>query len=103
MEKAKRVVMVESTFDWDDVGEWPAIERHYSKDENGNVFKGAGVALDASGNLTFSEDGHCITLLGVKDLIVVQSGDATMVCHKDKAQEVKALVQVVGEQNPSLT
>ena len=103
MEKAKRVVMVESTFDWDDVGEWPAIERHYSKDENGNVFKGAGVALDASGNLTFSEDGHCITLLGVKDLIVVQSGDATMVCHKDKAQQVKALAQAVGEQNPSLT
>ena len=42
MEKAKRVVMVESTLDWDDVGEWPAIERHYSKDENGNVL-GAGL------------------------------------------------------------
>ena len=55
--------------------------------------------IDASGNLTFSEDGHCITLLGVKDLIVVQSGDATMVCHKDKAQQVKALAQAVGEQN----
>ena len=103
MEKAERVAMVESSFDWDDVGEWPAIERHYPKDENGNVFKGDGVALDSSGNLTFSESGHCITLLGVKDLIVVQSGDATMVCHKDKAQEVKALAQAVGSQNPSLT
>ena len=103
MEKAKRVAMVESSFDWDDVGEWPAIERHYPKDENGNVFKGEGIALDSRGNLTFSETGHCITLLGVKDLIVVQSGDATMVCHKDKAQEVKALAQAVGNQNPSLT
>ncbi|HAD20550.1 MAG TPA: mannose-1-phosphate guanyltransferase, partial [Opitutae bacterium] len=103
MEKAERVAMVESSFDWDDVGEWPAIERHYPTDENGNVFKGEGVALDSSGNLTFSESGHCITLLGVKDLIVVQSGDATMVCHKDKAQEVKALAQAVGSQNPSLT
>ena len=55
--------------------------------------------MDASGNLTFSEDGHCITLLGVKDLIVVQSGDATMVCHKDKAQQVKALAQAVGEKS----
>ena len=73
------------------------------KDENGNVFKGEGVALDSTDNLTFSESGHCITLLGVKDLIVVQSGDATMVCHKDKAQEVKALAQAVGSQNPSLT
>ena len=103
MEKADGVVMLESDFDWDDVGEWPAIARHYSADENGNVFKGEGVALDSSGNLTFSESGHCITLLGVKDLIVVQSGDATMVCHKDKAQEVKALAQAVGSQNPSLT
>ena len=103
MEKAERVAMVESTFDWDDVGEWPAIERHYPKDENGNVFKGDGVALDASDNLTFSEQGHCITLLGVKDLIVVQSGDATMVCHKDKAQEVKALAQEIGNINPDLT
>jgi len=103
MEKAERVAMVESSFDWDDVGEWQAIERHYPKDENGNVFKGEGVALDSSSNLAFSESGHCITLLGVKDLIVVQSGDATMVCHKDKAQEVKALAQAVGSQNPSLT
>ena len=103
MEKAERVAMVKSTFDWDDVGEWPAIERHYPKDENGNVFKGDGVALDASDNLTFSERGHCITLLGVKDLIVVQSGDATMVCHKDKAQEVKALAQEVGNLKPDLS
>jgi mannose-1-phosphate guanylyltransferase len=102
MEKAERVAMVESSFDWDDVGEWPAIERHYPKDENGNVFKGEGIALESWDNLTFSETGHSITLLGVKDLIVVQSGDATMVCHKDKAQEVKALAQAVGNQNPSL-
>ena len=103
MEKAERVAMVESSFDWDDVGEWSAIERHYPKDENGNVFKGEGLALDSSGNLTFSESGHSITLLGVKDLIVVQSGDATMVCHKDKAQEVKVLAQAVGSKNPSLS
>ena len=103
MEQAERVAMIESSFDWDDVGEWPAIERHYPKDEYGNVCKGAGLALDSSGNLTFSENGHSISLLGVKDLIVVQSGDATMVCHKDKAQEVKALAQAVGEKDPSLT
>ena len=103
MENADAVVMLESSFDWDDVGEWPAIARHYPKDENGNVFKGLGLAVDSSENLTFSEDGHCVSLLGVKDLIVVQSGDATMVCHKDRAQEVKALAQAVGEKNSSLT
>ena len=84
MENADAVVMLESSFDWDSVGEWPAIARHYPKDENGNVFKGLGLAVDSSENLTFSEDGHCVSLLGVKDLIVVQSGDATMICHKDQ-------------------
>ena len=103
MEKAKRVVMLESDFDWDDVGEWPAIARHYPADENGNVFKGSGVAIDATNNLTFAESGHCVTLLGVKDLIVVQSGDATMVCHQDCAQQVKALAQEVSKKHPNLS
>jgi len=103
MEKAERVVMLESDFDWDDVGEWPAIARHYPADLQGNVFKGEGVAMDAEGNLTFAESGHCVALLGVKDLIVVQSEDATMVCHKDYAQEVKALAQEVARKRSDLS
>ena len=102
MEKAKNVVMLESAFDWDDVGEWPAIARHYPADSEGNVFRGQGEAMEATGNLSYSEDGHTISLLGVKDLIVVQSGDATMVCHKDYAQQVKALAQKVCEKSPDL-
>jgi mannose-1-phosphate guanylyltransferase len=103
MEKADGVVMLESAFDWDDVGEWPAIARHYPQDENGNVFKGKGVAIDSTENLTFSEDGHCISLLGVKDLIVVQSRDATMICHKDCAQQVKELARQASESHPELS
>ena len=103
MEKADGVVMLESAFDWDDVGEWPAIARHYPKDENGNVFKGMGLAIDSTENLTFSEDGHCISLLGVKDLIVVQSRDATMICHKDCAQQVKELARQASESHPELS
>ena len=103
MEKAEGVVMLESAFDWDDVGEWPAIARHYAKDDSGNVFKGMGVAIDSTENLTFSEDGHCISLLGVKDLIVVQSADATMICHKDCAQQVKELAQQVSKSHPELS
>jgi len=44
-----------------------------------------------------------VTLLGVKDLIVVQSGDATMVCHKDCAQQVKKLAQDVSNKHPELS
>ncbi len=102
MEKAEDVVMLQSAFDWDDVGEWPAIARHYPADDSGNVFKGTGSALEATGNLSFAEPGHTISLLGVKDLIVVQSADATLVCHKDYAQQVKVLAQKACKDNPHL-
>ena len=97
IEKAENVVMVESGFDWDDVGEWPAVERHYPADESGNVVRGSTHIQDSSNNIVFSrDDDHLIALLGVQDLIVVKTDDATLVCHKDKAQEIKALVQAIG-------
>ncbi|MGB0416105.1 MAG: mannose-1-phosphate guanylyltransferase [Coraliomargarita sp.] len=97
IEKATNVVMVESGFDWDDVGEWPAVARHYPADEAGNVVRGAAHLEQATGNIVFSRDeDHLVALLGVDDLIVVKTADATLVCHKDKAQEIKALVKAVG-------
>ena len=97
MEKAENVVVLESAFDWDDVGEWPAIARHFQSDEAGNVFRGEGLAMEAKGNLVYGEGGHLVALLGVDDLIVVQSGDATLVCRKDMAQRIKELTRKVAE------
>ena len=97
MEKADNVASVESAFDWDDVGEWPAIARHFPADEAGNVFRGAGLAMEASGNVTYAEDGHLVALLGVEDLIVVQTAEATLVCRKEDAQRIKELTRRVGE------
>ncbi len=97
IEKAAKVVMVESGFDWDDVGEWPAVARHYPADEAGNVVRGNAELYDASGNIVYCRDNeHLIALLGVQDLIVVKTEDATLVCRKDKAQEIKELVKAIG-------
>ncbi|MEN8662828.1 MAG: mannose-1-phosphate guanylyltransferase [Lentimonas sp.] len=97
IEKASNVVMVDSGFDWDDVGDWPALERHYPSDENGNVARGLTEIESSSNNIVFSrDDDHLIALLGVNDLIVVKTDDATLVCHKDKAQEIKKIVQTLG-------
>mgnify|MGYP001340937993 FL=1 len=97
IEKANNVVMVKSGFDWDDVGEWPAVSRHYPADEAGNVVRGSAELTDASGNIVYSrDDKHLVALLGVEDLIVVRTEDATLVCHKDKAQEIKDLVKKIG-------
>ena len=97
IEKAENVVMVESGFDWDDVGEWPAVARHYSEDEAGNVVRGNAELADARGNIVYCRDEeHLVALLGVEDLILVKTDDATLVCHKDKAQDLKALVKSIG-------
>ena len=95
MEKADNVVMVESDFDWDDVGEWPAVGRHFPADDAGNVARGDVVVLDSSDNLVISPKGRLTALLGVKDLIVVETENATLVSHRSKAQEVKRLVQEI--------
>jgi mannose-1-phosphate guanylyltransferase len=97
MEKADDVSMVESDFDWDDVGAWPAIERHYPKDPSGNVSKGCSTFSQATNNIAVSEGDHLIAVIGVDDLIIVHTDDATLVCHKDRAQEIKGVVKQLGE------
>lgn len=97
IEKADNVVMVESGFDWDDVGEWPAVARHCAPDASGNVIRGSAELADARGNIVYSTDAtHLVALLGVDDLIVVRTEDATLICHKDKAQDLKTLVKDIG-------
>ncbi|QXD24234.1 NTP transferase domain-containing protein [Opitutia bacterium ISCC 51] len=97
MENATNVAMVESAFDWDDVGAWPAIERHYPKDADGNVGKGTTIFSEASNNIVVSEGGHLTAVIGAEDFIIVHTKDATLVCHKDKAQEIKAVVNQLGK------
>ncbi|OUW17463.1 MAG: mannose-1-phosphate guanyltransferase [Opitutales bacterium TMED158] len=93
MEKADNVLTLAATFDWDDVGAWPAIERHYPEDEVRNVADGAAVFEASSGNIAVAPDGHLIACVGVDDLIIVHTEDATLVCAKDQAQKIKDLVK----------
>ena len=95
LEKSTNVVVLPSSFDWDDVGAWPAVAKHFKPDAAGNVSRGLAVVEQGSRNIVFSEGGHLVTLLGVDDLIVVHTADATLVCPKSKAQDIKALLKQV--------
>jgi mannose-1-phosphate guanylyltransferase len=92
MEKSDQVVTIESSFDWDDVGEWTAIERHGRKDDAGNLLAGLSALTDSTGNIIYNDGKRVTALLGVADLIVVHTADATLVCHRDKAQQIKQIV-----------
>ena len=99
MEKAMNVKTVESTFDWDDVGSWTAIERHFPKDSDDNTINGLAAFGGASGNIVVGPKDKLIAVLGVDDLIVVQTDDATLICKKDHAQQIKTLVRDLSDSN----
>jgi mannose-1-phosphate guanylyltransferase len=90
MEKARSVETLLAEFDWDDVGLWTALPKHLSADANGNATRGAVVATGASNNIAVS-NGRTIALCGVKDLVVVETADAILVCHRDAVQDIKKL------------
>lgn len=100
MEKARNVRMIESAFDWDDAGEWPAIARHYPQDGAGNTVKGNAFIDDGgTGNIVVNHDGHLTVLIGLHNLVVVQTPDATLICPKEKAQSIKDTVKALAS-NP---
>jgi mannose-1-phosphate guanylyltransferase len=92
MEKADRVLVVEVSFDWDDIGSWRAVANYFEKDKQGNAANCAITALDSSNNIVFEEDGTTIALLGVHDLIVVRTKDALLVCDRHEAEKIKNLI-----------
>jgi len=93
MEKAEGVVVIPSSFGWSDVGSWSALPELLEGDEDGNVVIDASrvVSLDARNCLIQGND-RLVALLGVRDLIVVDSGDALLICPAERAQEVKKVV-----------
>jgi mannose-1-phosphate guanylyltransferase len=92
MEKADRVLVVEASFDWDDVGSWQAVARYFKKDADGNATNRPLTALDSSENIIFNDGDTTIALLGVRNLIVVRTGDAILICHRHEAERIKNLV-----------
>jgi mannose-1-phosphate guanylyltransferase len=91
MEKAGNIIMARGAFTWDDVGSWTALENHFDADAEGNVIVGEAEHFDARSNIVYSKD-HLTALVGVENLIVVQSDGVTLVCHRDRAQDVKQLL-----------
>jgi mannose-1-phosphate guanylyltransferase len=96
MEKAERVAVAEARFDWDDMGSWTALPAHLELDEHGNASRGTVAMHDAHGNIAISQ-GRMIALCGVKDLIVIETDDAILVCHRDSAEHIKHLQPMLPE------
>jgi mannose-1-phosphate guanylyltransferase len=92
MEKSSDVVVIKAEFDWNDVGSWEFMRDIYPTDEQGNVFVGEHIAIEASGNTIISPD-RLVAVLGVDDVVVVDGGDSILVCRRDRAQRIKEIVR----------
>ena len=98
MEEASSVETVIAEFDWDDVGLWTALPKHLPPDPSGNTLRGPVTVVAATNNIVVSS-GRTIALCGVKDLVVVETADAVLVCHRDAVQNIK---QIVAQLPPEL-
>lgn len=98
LEPAANVYVVPVDFPWDDVGAWDSLERTKPVDENGNVTWGPAVLMDVSSSIVVNDDpDRTVALIGVDNVVVVNTPGALLVCHKSRAQQVKELVQLIGK------
>jgi len=99
MEKVSAVSVVPGSFEWSDLGSWTSAWELAPQDEHANVLPEGGIVVDASGNYVTAPDGKLVALVGVDDLVVVDSGDALLVVPKDRAQDVREIVAALRERN----
>jgi mannose-1-phosphate guanylyltransferase/mannose-6-phosphate isomerase len=97
MEKTERACMVPLTAGWNDVGSWSALWDVQVKDSNGNCHTGDVVVHDSHNCLVHSQS-KLVTMIGLDDVVVVETKDAVMIAHKDRVQDVKQLVNTLTAQ-----
>ena len=102
LELVDKVAVVPVDMGWSDLGSWEAIYQQRGKDAQGNMSAGDVLALDSRDNLLWSEHSLVATL-GVSNLAVVQTRDATMICPRDRVQDLKTLVAAVKQKHAHLT
>ena len=97
MEKSDNILVVPGEFGWNDVGSWDMMNVLHAEDAKGNIALGDALVLDST-NTTVYAGSRLVAVVGVDDLVVVETEDAVMVCPKSKAQDVKKLVDALKEQ-----
>lgn len=93
LEKSKNIAVVDADFDWQDVGSWDALSKAFpASDPAGNLVAGPTILVDTT-NTTIDTDGPLVAAVGLKDMVVVCHKGAILVCPKNRAQEVKKVVE----------
>jgi mannose-1-phosphate guanylyltransferase/mannose-6-phosphate isomerase len=97
LEVSQRVAFIPARFGWNDIGSWDALDECFDHDVNGNIVNGDAMLVDCRNSIVES-DGLFIGVIGVEDLVVVQSGNAILVTTKKRSQDVKSIVEALQKQ-----
>lgn len=97
MEKSDKAAMVPVGFKWSDVGSWGSLDEVAAKDKAGNVVSGRVVDIGSQRSVVFG-DRRVVATIGLTDMVVVDTPDATLVCPKSRAQDVKRIVDILKQQ-----
>ncbi len=98
MERAQEVAVIPAEFGWNDIGSWAALLDILATDDQSNVVLGTEhLGLDTSGSLIFG-NGRLVATLGVQDLIIVDTEDVLLICRRDRAQDVRLLVEALKQE-----
>ncbi|PUU86212.1 MULTISPECIES: mannose-1-phosphate guanylyltransferase [Halanaerobium] len=97
MEKADDIFVIPSSFGWDDLGSWPALERIKKIDDNGNVVVGKHYGIDTTNSIIHSPN-KVVTTIGLDDVVIVDTEDAILICDKNRAQEVKEIRKILADE-----
>jgi len=95
MEHSNKISLIPLDCGWSDLGSWQAITEVKMKDKNGNIFMGKVINLESKNTLVLSK--RLVATVGLKDLIIVDTKDALLVCAKDKSQQVKKIVEILNK------
>jgi mannose-1-phosphate guanylyltransferase/mannose-6-phosphate isomerase len=101
-EKLENIAFIPVDMGWNDLGSWDSVYESKEKDVNKNVVKGDVIALDSHSNIIWSDNG-LVSVIGLDNMIVVHTPDSTMVCSRNRSEEVKNLVEHVQHNYPNLT
>ena len=97
MEKLDYLVVAECDFEWEDIGSWTALRSQIRADKDNNVVRGLFSGLDVENCIIVNDAQHLVAAIDVKDLIIVNQDDVTLVCSEKSAQRVKELVQTLDQ------
>ena len=97
MEKHSEVLVVEAPFQWNDVGNWQSLASMYDADEDGNIVLGKHLGISSQNSLIRTTDNHLIVTIGLDDVIVVHTADATLIARKQDEESVRQVVERLQE------